>query len=261
MLAAALRQRLAAGRPTALVEIVSVEGSAPREPGVKMLVDENGIVGTIGGGVLEMKAIEAARKVVLGANQVQELDIPLGPEIGQCCGGRVRLVVRPARSADALGIHAEEIRAASSQPTVLVFGAGHIGGALVRALAPLPLSVAAIDQRAEWLSPLDDIAETIQTPLPEALVDTAPPGAGYVVLTHDHALDFLIVEAALARGDAAYVGMIGSATKRAKLRSQLARNGVSDDALTCPIGAAGKGDKNPDVIALAVAAELAATLL
>ncbi len=117
-----------------------------------------------------------------------------------------------------------------------------------------------IDERAERLAPLAGLARTEAAALPEALVAAAPPGAAFVILTHDHALDFHIAEAALRRGDAAYVGMIGSASKRAQLAARLRAAGLPDAGLTCPIGADGPKDKRPELIALAAAAEISARL-
>ncbi len=234
------------------VTVAATEGSAPRGPGAMIWVTATAISGSIGGGALEHAAIAAARAMLVNREATGMLDLPLGPEIGQCCGGRVRLSlvrhdVQPAPRADL--------------PKVCIFGAGHVGTALTRALSLLPLSLTVVDERRDWLAPLADHARIVETPLPEAEVKAAPPGAAFVILTHDHALDFLIAEAALARGDAAYVGMIGSATKRARLLADLKRKEISATNLICPIGAGGSRDKRPEVIAANVAAEVAAAVL
>ena len=147
-------------------------------------------------------------------------------------------------------------------PAVMIFGAGHVGRALAAALALLPVRPMLVDQRAEELALAPARVETVKTVLPEAEVVAAPAGAAFVMMTHDHALDFLIVREALARGDAAYVGMIGSRTKRVSFERWLAK---TDDppapgALVSPIGAAGRPDKRPEVIAAFVAAELLGAL-
>jgi xanthine dehydrogenase accessory factor len=146
--------------------------------------------------------------------------------------------------------------AEAAWPRVLVFGAGHVGRALAAALRPLPVRALLIDQREAELAIAAGV-ETRLTPLPEAEVAAAPLGAAFVVLTHDHALDFLIADAALARGDAAYVGLIGSATKRARFLTWRGRGGAARPAegLTCPIGGP-SGDKRPAVIAALTAAEI-----
>ena len=261
MLAARLRAWTDAGEAAAVVSVTGVQGSAPREVGAVMAATATEVAGTIGGGALEAAAIDAAREILRAGEDSRFLDQPLGPEIGQCCGGRVQLSIRRASPDMIADIARSEEANAAAHPSVLIFGAGHTGGALAAALAPLPLSVRVIDQREDWLARLVPAAQPVLTALPEAEVASAPPGAAFVILTHDHALDFLIAEAALARGDAAYVGMIGSAPKRAKLAAELTRKGASCAALTCPIGAAGPTDKRPEVIAAITAAEVASALL
>ncbi len=261
MLAARLATWLEAGDATALVEVTGVQGSAPREAGAVMGVCAGAICGTIGGGALETQVIAAARDLLRSGEATATIDQPLGPEIGQCCGGRVQLAITRVSPDMVETVRKSEEVASVSQPTVLIFGAGHTGGALAKALSPLPLRVSVIDQRSDWLTPLSFTVNTIETALPEAEVAAAHPGTAFVIMTHDHALDFLIAEAALSRGDAAYVGMIGSASKRARLKADLSRKAVMTKALTCPIGAGGPRDKRPEVIAAATAAEISAILL
>lgn len=266
MLAAWLAARLVAGKAAALVTVTGVQGSAPREAGAAMGVSADGICGTIGGGALEAQATEAARLMLVRGDHSADIDQPLGPEIGQCCGGRVQLRIDRVNEATVALYREGEGAAAAIRPSVLIFGAGHTGSALARALAPLPLNISVIDQRADWLTKLGSLepgstVKQVETALPEAEVTAAPSGAAFVIMTHDHALDFMIAEAALARGDAAYVGVIGSGSKRARLIAELARKGVTTDALVCPIGGAGPKDKRPAVIAAATAAEIAAALL
>ena len=261
MLAARLAVWAKAGEAAALIEVTGVQGSAPRDVGAMMAVTKSDIVGTIGGGALEAEAIKAARDMLATQRDAGTVDQPLGPEIGQCCGGRVQLSISRAGPVLTAKIARREEEAASDRPAVLIFGAGHTGGALARALAALPFNVTVLDQRANWLATLDASVKQIETALPEAEVAAAPSGAAFVILTHDHALDFLIAEAALSRGDAAYVGMIGSATKRAKLVAELSRKAIPSEGLVCPIGAGGPADKRPEVIAAMTAAEVSKALL
>lgn len=261
MLAAWLAARLDAGEAAALVTVSGVQGSAPREAGAAMGVSRRAFCGTIGGGALEAEAIAKARLMLDRGELTMAVDQPLGPEIGQCCGGRVQLRIDRATKETVAECRESENAATATNPSVLIFGSGHTGSALAQALTPLPLNIIVIDQRAEWLSKQGSTVKQVVTALPEAEVAAAPPRAAFVIMTHDHALDFMIAEAALARGDAAYVGMIGSATKRAKLTADLARKGVAAEPLVCPIGAAGPKDKRPEVIAAATAAEIAAALL
>lgn len=252
------RELLAARTPLVLAEVGATRGSAPREAGAWMLVAAEAVAGTIGGGQLEYMAIDRARVMLRRGLGVETMEVPLGPSIGQCCGGHVSLTLRPvdkwiAHMLDAR-IEAEE----AAQPEVLVFGAGHVGRALAAALTLLPVRARLIDQRVAELALAAPGVPTTLSPLPEAEVAGAAPGAAFVVLTHDHALDFLVTAAALDRGDAAYVGMIGSETKLARFRSWRRRTGVKHDpslGLTCPIGGP-SGDKRPAVIAALVAAEI-----
>lgn len=229
------------------VRITRARGSTPREEGAEMMVGPEAVTGTIGGGQLEYLAIDRARQMLARGEDRAVMDVPLGPEIGQCCGGRVELT-----------LDRHSASPAAPRPSVLIFGAGHVGRALARAMLPLPVQLRLIDQRPAELALADVPGEL--TPLPEAEVCRAPPGSAYVILTHDHALDFLIAAEALARGDAAYVGMIGSATKRATFSRFAKSRGLDPAPLTCPIGGTVR-DKRPEVIAAFTAAEIMATLL
>lgn len=252
------RDLLVAGAPLVLAEIDATRGSAPREPGAWMLIAAEAVAGTIGGGQLEYMAIDRARVLLRRRMPAETMEVPLGPAIGQCCGGHVRVTLTPVdkRTADMLDarIDAEE----AARPEVLVFGAGHVGRALAAALMLLPVRVRLIDQRVSELALAAPGVPTTLSPLPEAEIAAAGPGSGFVILTHDHALDFLVAAAALDRGDAAYVGMIGSETKLARFRIWRKRTGVTRNpsaGLTCPIGGP-SGDKRPAVIAALVAAEI-----
>jgi xanthine dehydrogenase accessory factor len=188
------------------------------------------------------------------------MNVPLGPEIGQCCGGRVNLALTMVGDDLADELIARSDRETAARPHVYVFGAGHVGDALAMALSLAPLRVVLVDTREDELaaSTVPRI-ETCLTAMPEAVVRDAPAGSSFVILTHDHALDFLIAAEALQRPDAAYVGMIGSNTKRATFRSWILREiGRPDlfDNLVCPIGGSAVKDKRPSVIATLAAAEI-----
>ena len=263
----ALRAFLAAAPDAALVEVAEALGSTPRETGAWMLVSPDRIFGTIGGGQLEFMAIDRARTLLAGGTaseaEAATLDVPLGPEIGQCCGGRVLVSVRRLDEALRADVLRRAEREAAEQPTVLVFGGGHVGHALASALSLLPVRVVIVETRADALDDMPEAVETRLTAVPEEVVRTAPAGTAYVVLTHDHALDFLIVAEALGRADAAYVGMIGSKTKRATFRSWYLKTAGGDEAslarLVSPIGGEVK-DKRPAVIAALAAAEIVTAL-
>lgn len=271
----------------ALVEVAVAKGSTPREMGAFMLVSPSAIHGTIGGGQLEFMSIDKARQMLASpsplwggspqrggvgvpgprkgeGNASVTLDIPLGPEIGQCCGGRVQVLIR--RIDDALTaelISAAEVEEAQ-QPRVLIFGGGHVGHALAAAISLLPVQAVVVETRADALEGMPEAVEVRLTPMPEEMVRQARAGTAYVVLTHDHALDFLIVAEALKRGDASYVGMIGSKTKKATFKSWFLKTAGGSEAefshLVSPIGGDAVKDKRPRVIAALAAAEIMTAL-
>jgi xanthine dehydrogenase accessory factor len=245
-----------------LVEIVEALGSTPREAGAVMLVSPKAIWGTIGGGQLEYMAIDNARALLQGHGTTQ-MDVPLGPEIGQCCGGRTGLAFSLVSASLAAKLLERARQAEDARPGVFLFGAGHVGGALARALSPLPFAVTVVETRKDALDDLPASIPARLAAMPEAEVEDIPPGGAAIILTHDHALDFLIAERALKRGDLTYVGMIGSATKRATFGHWVRRQVQPPDLaaglmarLVLPVGGTLVRDKRPPVIAAMVAAEL-----
>ncbi|KQY45908.1 xanthine dehydrogenase accessory protein XdhC [Rhizobium sp. Root483D2] len=242
------------------VEVTGAAGSTPRDTDAWMLVAADCIFGTIGGGQLEYMAIDHARRALRHGRPAEAMSVPLGPEIGQCCGGRVGLSFTAMTTELAMFLIARSDREMASRPHVYVFGAGHVGDALAMALSLVPLRIILVDTREVELSASNIPGiETCLTAMPEALVRDAPAGSSFVVLTHDHALDFLITAEALRRQDAAYVGMIGSKTKRATFKNWLSREvGRPElfDRLICPIGGTAVKDKRPAVIAALAAAEI-----
>lgn len=258
----ALETFLAAQSAVIRVALTRVRGSSPRDTGAEMFVAQGGQFGTIGGGQLEYLAIERARMMLREGDLNAGMDVPLGPEIGQCCGGRVELSLARMRAADLRAALARAQAEHQARPTVYVLGAGHVGRALADLFQHLPVSCVLVDTRREELALSRAEVETRLSAIPEHEIATAPPRSAFVVLTHDHGLDFLLAAAALERGDAAYVGMIGSATKRTKFRTWLRQQGCSQSIndLNCPIGASGSRDKRPSVIAAFVVAEVMAEL-
>lgn len=247
-----------------LVEVADVKGSAPRDAGAWMLVARDMIFRTIGGGQLEYMAIDHARKILAGGRD-SPMDVPLGPEIGQCCGGRVALNFKRVNRSLADELVGKVDAEIATRPHVYVFGAGHVGDALAYALSLTPVRVVLVDTREEDLMAVDAPGvETCLAAMPEQVVRAAPPGSAFIILTHDHALDFLIAAEALQRRDATYVGMIGSKTKKATFKNWLKRELGSDDlfdGLICPVGGAVVKDKRPEVIAALAAAEVLTAVL
>ena len=248
----ALTQLKARREPAVLVTVLTASGSTPREAGCKMVVTADRLYGTIGGGHLEFRALEIARGLLAdpamraGGPVVHEF--PLGPALGQCCGGAARLLFEPVLPP---GL------------TVALFGAGHVGRALVQVLGTLPAQVLWIDPRPEeFPAGLPDHVERRVSALPVHEVETLPGGCQLIIMTHSHQLDLELIDAALKRPDFAFVGLIGSATKRARFVKRLALRGHGPDAigrLVCPIGVPGAGGKHPAEIAIAVAAQILQT--
>jgi xanthine dehydrogenase accessory factor len=235
--------------PCVLVVVTGVKGSAPREPGARILVARGDLVhGTIGGGKLERLALERATALLADpAAASGSVDFPLAEATGQCCGGSVTLFFEPYRW---------------RRPTLAVFGAGHVGQMLA-GLAPwLKARVLLVDSRDEAeirpRLPRERPYEVRSTGAPEAELDELPADACVAIMTHDHALDLELVASALRRGTFPYLGLIGSERKWQRFRARLAQRGFGASDLArvrCPIGVT-RDSKDPAAIALSTATEL-----
>jgi len=330
-----LRECVANGTPAVLVTVAAAKGSVPREPGTKMIVTADRLIGTIGGGHLEWKATEIARNLLSGADVETLQRFPLGASLGQCCGGMAQLLFEPvtkraawidelsnaeslapnvarvvvtrargAADAEKLIVTADACTGSLGDATfdraaietartllrdegptrlaeivsndgavtflfdpvrpcdwqIVLFGAGHVGQAVVRALAEMPCRITWVDSRdAVFPERVPANTTIVATDVPEAEVDAAPAGAYFLVMTHSHPLDQSLTEQILRRSAFAYFGLIGSASKRRQFERRLGERGITQDRLasmTCPIGVEGINDKRPAVIAIAVVAEL-----
>ncbi len=300
-----LRELSEVGEPAVLVTVAAARGSTPRAAGTKMVVTGDDFFETIGGGHLEYCCLEIAREMLAGKANGRRRRFerfPLGPALGQCCGGSANVLFEAIAVEDLAGLTTQSgssvlvtpidaddgsMHLRSSKPgdqgaspcileeggrklliepftdertPLYLFGAGHVGQAMVAALAPLPFRVTWIDSRPEIFPeqrPANVAIETLD--LRKTEVTSAEPGAFYLVMTHSHQLDLEICEAVLRRGDSAYLGLIGSATKRTRFERRLFARGLPKDCLkrlTCPIGIAGISGKHPAEIAASVAAQL-----
>jgi xanthine dehydrogenase accessory factor len=262
-LSSALIAAQSRGEAVASITVLSVAGSAPRDTGTRMIVTAGGFAGTIGGGRLEWDAIAQARALLESTKTGLEQDVVLGPAIGQCCGGRVRLRIErltPDLIADILAAERN-----TPLPAVFIYGAGHVGRALATAMAPLPFGVSLVDTREEALALFNtDGVESILTGKPLSVAENAPAGAAHVIMTHSHALDSLIAAAVLEQNRFRYLGIIGSRTKRNSFRKAFREIGIPADRIArviCPIGGRDVKDKRPEVIAALVAAEILTVML
>ena len=257
-----LLARLAQGERGVLVRVHATQGSAPREAGTWMAVWSADLTATIGGGQLEFQATQEARAWLAGGAPIEEVRrYPLGPTLGQCCGGVVFLAYQRISEADIAALRGE--LTAHLHPVAL-FGGGHVGAALARLLATLPFSVRWIDSRDGVFPP--QLPVQIETehsePVQDAVADLAP-NSHVLIMSFSHAEDLDIVIACLKRQrekrDLPYIGLIGSKTKWATFRHRLEARGFTAaemDHVTCPIGVPGITGKEPEVIAVAVAAQL-----
>lgn len=252
-------------QPCVLVTVLQVRGHAPRDPGAKMVVTEAESHGSVGGGNLEAECLEAARDLLAeaarrGPDERARALPPRTFERGlsehavtrhgrQCCGGTVEILLEhlPAR------------------PAVAVFGAGHVGLELCRILTRLDLRVDLVDSRADRLALAEQLppgtGELVlhHAAAPESVLPALPLGTEVLVMTHDHAEDLAVLDAALRSDVPGRIGLIGSSAKWSRFRVRLAREGHSLQALTrvrCPVGLPEVAGKQPAVIAVSVAAEL-----
>ena len=233
------------GIPAVLITVAATDGSAPREAGTKMVVTPDSILGTIGGGTLEFRAIEIARQMLAGRQGASLRKFPLGPAMGQCCGGTMTLLFEPQRP---------------DLFTVALFGAGHVGKALVQVLSALPCSIRWFDPRPDQFPDHVPPGVSVEvTAAPEREIASLPDDAWLLIMSHSHALDLGIAAKALQEDRFAYVGLIGSETKRARFMKRFRELGLSEAQiarLTCPIGIDGVTGKQPGEIAIATAAQL-----
>ena len=253
--------------PAVLVRVAETQGSVPREAGTWMAVFAEAVVGTIGGGHLEYEAIAKARTLLEKGDvphETEPLRIALGPSLGQCCGGVVQLRFErvEAGAAAPLGLDAPRLT------PVALFGGGHVGHALVKVLAPLPFALSWIDSR-DGIFP-DSLPPRIHCDHSDPVQAAVPglaPQSRVLIMSFSHAEDLDVLAACLKRqreqGDLPYIGLIGSKTKWATFRHRLEARGFTPDELahvTCPIGVPGVHGKEPEVIAVAVAAQLLQTI-
>lgn len=238
--------------------IVRTIGSSPRNSDTEMFISETDTLGTIGGGQLEYLVINHSKKMLAENIKKDILKISLGPEIGQCCGGKVEVSLLEMYEKDKCLALNRFDKKDKNLPHVYVMGAGHVGRALALQLQHLPVRCVLIDSRVDELAKCSADVETRLSAIPEVDIKSAPRGSAYVILTHDHALDFILCGAALDRHDAKYVGMIGSKTKKVKFKKwyqvNYDNNLIKD--FICPIGNVKNQDKRPSIIASSVTAEV-----
>lgn len=252
-----LTQLVQSGIPVVMVTVAQVRGHAPREAGTRMLITAQTTWGTIGGGNLEQVCVRLARQLLIQGGQTRLETLRLteqgsGQHGVQCCGGEVTVLLEALNP---------------TRPCVALFGVGHVGLALAQILAPLPIELWLIDSRSEMLEEArlhgilgNEARVRIETtPLYEEVVGRLPAGSHLLILTHDHAEDLFILEMALRWGQHGYLGLIGSRVKWLNFQQKLLEAGYTPqqlDRVTSPIGLPGLKGKQPQIIAIATAAQL-----
>lgn len=238
------------GQSYVLITVLTIAGSTPREAGAKMLVTSEAQFDTIGGGHLELKAIEHARELLLKGQHVQQIQsFPLASKLGQCCGGAMKVLF------EVMCNHAQ---------TLAVFGAGHVAKALVPILAQLPLSIRWIDSRENMFDDQHQVLSHANVTKvcdedPVAELSQLPEKSYLIILTHNHQLDYELVERALTIGNFGFVGMIGSFTKAKRFKTRLQHRGFSDSqiaSLVSPIGDFNIQGKRPIEVAVSISAQI-----
>ena len=251
--------------PAVLVTVQATRGSVPRETGTWMAVFASGFFGTIGGGHLEFQAMAHARQCLSDMPCASPVRYALGPTLGQCCGGEVQVQFEPVSAAD---LDALQTRLQPVRTPVALFGGGHVGHALVDVLGNLPLRITWVDSRDEiFPSHVPEHVVCEHSDPVQAAVRSLASGSRVLIMSFSHAEDLEVVANCLMRqrqqADLPFVGLIGSQTKWATFRHRLAARGFTPQELahvTCPIGVPGIRGKAPEVIAVAVAAQILLTL-
>lgn len=236
------------GEECVLVTVLEDKGSVPRDAGTKMIVTRNDLFATIGGGHLEHLATRMAREILIkGENKTHIERFNLGARLGQCCGGMATLSFEP------IGFN---------QHHLVLFGAGHVAKALVNIVQTLPFKITWIDEReAEFPDQLAPNVRKLVSDDPIGEIKHMPANSYYLVMTHNHQLDFDLAREILTQDSACYFGMIGSQTKRKKFDLRLSHRGFSPEMIEkmiCPIGISMVKGKHPAEIAVSVAGELIA---
>lgn len=234
------------GRPYVMITVLGARGSTPRDSGTKMLVSEERNYCTIGGGHLEYKALEIAQTMLRSGEAEQRIEnFPLGARLGQCCGGSTSVLFESFPG---------------SKLNIMLFGAGHVGKALVSILEQLPCRLWWVDTREEQLpEQVADNVTMVLTDTPADEVGTMPTGSYYIVMTHSHPMDFDITAAAIKRADARYVGLIGSDTKWQRFQMRFEHHNYPLEQYTqvhCPVGLAAVPGKLPIEVAISIAGEI-----
>ena len=238
-------------------KIINVKGSSPNKINDFMLVAPKDIFGTIGGGNLEYLVIEESKLMLKNKSKRKKLNIPLGPGIGQCCGGYVEIILTLHKNTDA-AMKDEKVND-SFKEDLYIFGAGHIGQALIETIGNLNFNTYLIDSREEYLKmSVNKDVNYLLSKEPWKVVNKLKDNAYYVVLTHSHEYDLKILNEILTK-KFTFVGLIGSTTKKKRFFKRLTENGHDKNIIKkieCPIGVDIGNSKDPNEIAFSIITRL-----
>jgi xanthine dehydrogenase accessory factor len=237
-----------------LITIIGVSGSTPRNSGTKMLLTEQETFDTIGGGHLEYKAIAHGKKMLgkclqTGQNSQSLAHFQLAAQLGQCCGGTASLLFECF---------------ATTHTNIMLFGAGHVGQALVSILSSLPVKVTWVDERAEQFSQCTQLSQmsnvtALVSDDPCGEISAMPANSYFIVMTHNHQLDFELCQTILKQANFRYVGLIASMTKWRRFQQRFTHKEINKELVQqihCPIGLAAVKGKKPMEVAVSIAGEL-----
>ena len=241
-------------------KLISTEGSVPRDSGTFMLITSKYLFGSIGGGQLEYSVIQKAKKFLnekeIIINEI--INIPLGPSIGQCCGGYAQ--VKITKYDNGIQSLKNEKLKINKLDNLYIFGAGHVGQELSSKSVDLDFNVHLIDSRNEYLKIQNEKKIIpIFTTFPWMLVKNLPKKSYYIVLTHSHDYDFKIINEILNLNTFQFVGLIGSKTKMKRFSNRLVKLGYNQyliNKIECPIGLQNITSKKPGEIAISIIARL-----
>ena len=244
-------------KPLIKAKIINVKGSAPNKVNDLMLITPKKIFGTIGGGNLEFLVIKESILMLKNKLKRKKLNIPLGPGIGQCCGGYVELILTLHKHSIAALINEKSVK--NNKNELYIFGAGHIGQALIDKIENINFNTFIIDSREEYLNMTNNKnINYLLSKKPWKIINKLKDNAYYVVLTHSHDYDLKILNEILYK-KFNFVGLIGSSTKRKRFFKRLIDNGHHKDTvekIECPIGIEIGNSKDPTEIALSIITRL-----
>ncbi len=243
------------------VRIINTKGSVPRNENVFMAITDNKQYGTIGGGELEYRVTKESIKLLNCINNKKILDFPLGPSLGQCCGGYIKIQLIKYRNGNELLLKnnlMDEIL--YNNKNLYIFGAGHVSNALMNKLEGIGFNIFVVDSRETYIKQIKhEYINRILAKNPEIIIKNSPPDSYYIIMTHSHQIDLMICASILKKNNFSFIGLIGSKTKKMRFYKRLLEMNFNEkliNKIECPIGLTQIQGKEPDIIAISIIARL-----